>query len=108
MEYRLTIVVTSVDDLTTKLAAYVGNQSLLESQQTIIKNLDNAALLLTVHASDIETALANSDSAMLAKLWVSGCNIDWRGFYAGGNVPTKTSLPTYPFAKERYWFTIPK
>ena len=28
--------------------------------------------------------------------------IDWNRLYASGK-PRKTSVPTYPFAKERYW-----
>ncbi|MDX8030221.1 SDR family NAD(P)-dependent oxidoreductase [Lentzea sp. BCCO 10_0856] len=36
----------------------------------------------------------------LAKLYVSGAQIDWRRFYPHG---TKIALPTYPFDTQRYW-----
>jgi acyl transferase domain-containing protein len=38
----------------------------------------------------------------LASLYVKGVNIDWEGFYKGSNF-RRISLPTYPFARERYW-----
>jgi amino acid adenylation domain-containing protein len=43
----------------------------------------------------------------LAKLWVSGVDIDWELLYRG-NPPNRVSLPTYPFARERYWVAMNK
>ena len=36
----------------------------------------------------------------LAKLYISGVNVDWRKFYPRG---TKIALPTYPFDTQRFW-----
>jgi acyl transferase domain-containing protein len=38
----------------------------------------------------------------LAQVWVAGGNVSWEGAY-GESRPARISLPTYPFAKERYW-----
>ncbi|WP_418133286.1 hypothetical protein [Variovorax sp. NFACC26] len=38
----------------------------------------------------------------LVELWVRGLAFDWTGLY-GDVPPRRISLPTYPFAKERYW-----
>ncbi|MCG8334908.1 MAG: SDR family NAD(P)-dependent oxidoreductase, partial [Proteobacteria bacterium] len=38
----------------------------------------------------------------IAKLWVSGVQIDWKLFYSGQK-PQCLLLPTYPFAKEIHW-----
>nr|WP_264294526.1 hypothetical protein [Bacillus thuringiensis] len=38
----------------------------------------------------------------IAQLWAKGLNIDWKMLY-GEHKPCRISLPTYPFAKERYW-----
>lgn len=38
----------------------------------------------------------------LTRLWVSGLNVDWLPLYQGHR-PTILSIPTYPFAKKRYW-----
>ncbi|AZC26527.1 GNAT family N-acetyltransferase [Pseudomonas sessilinigenes] len=40
----------------------------------------------------------------LAELWVRGVVIDWSCLY-GADRPRRLSLPTYPFARERYWVT---
>ncbi|UCH94697.1 MAG: SDR family NAD(P)-dependent oxidoreductase [Candidatus Aminicenantes bacterium] len=40
----------------------------------------------------------------LAQLWVSGENVDWSSLYGNpGTGPQLISLPTYPFARKRYW-----
>ena len=42
----------------------------------------------------------------LAKLWVAGVAIDWTRLHVG--VPVRRlPLPTYPFARERYWIATP-
>ncbi|MET0335643.1 MAG: SDR family NAD(P)-dependent oxidoreductase, partial [Rhizobacter sp.] len=38
--------------------------------------------------------------ALLAPLWVKGCVVSWEAAAAG---TVRVSLPTYPFAHERYW-----
>ena len=38
----------------------------------------------------------------LFALWVRGFPVEWRGLYVGVT-PRRISLPTYPFASERYW-----
>nr|AGS77290.1 polyketide synthase [Myxococcus fulvus] len=40
----------------------------------------------------------------LCQRWVAGEDVDWRGLYVSGPTPRKLSLPTYPFARKRYWF----
>ncbi len=38
----------------------------------------------------------------LGKLWLSGVNVDWLGFYAHER-RHRLPLPTYPFERQRYW-----
>src|SRR5260370_23386428 len=38
----------------------------------------------------------------LLELWVKGMQLDWERLY-GEAKPRRISLPTYPFARERYW-----
>ncbi|MFE7132364.1 type I polyketide synthase, partial [Streptomyces sp. NPDC057638] len=42
----------------------------------------------------------------LARLWADGGTVDWAAFYAPTTAQT-TDLPTYPFARERYWMENP-
>lgn len=38
----------------------------------------------------------------IARRWAHGAAVDWQGLYPAG-APVRISLPTYPFAKDRYW-----
>jgi acyl transferase domain-containing protein/acyl carrier protein len=40
--------------------------------------------------------------AALGHLWLAGLRLDWRGFH-GGERRRRLPLPTYPFARQRYW-----
>ncbi|MFD9905386.1 type I polyketide synthase [Streptomyces sp. NPDC059063] len=42
----------------------------------------------------------------LARLWVDGGRVDWQAFYARTGAQI-TDLPTYPFARDRYWMQNP-
>ncbi|MCW3465912.1 SDR family NAD(P)-dependent oxidoreductase [Chitinophaga nivalis] len=50
----------------------------------------------------ITSAVKNRELGALAELWVKGVNISWELLYGAGK-PPKISLPTYSFARERYW-----
>ena len=61
---------------------------------------------------DLTSTDGNLDSAVerwiqekkwdkVAQGWAIGCNVDWSSMYR--KRPKPVSLPTYPFAKERYW-----
>lgn len=38
----------------------------------------------------------------LGRLWMTGVNVDWRGYYAGQR-RCRAVLPTYSFERKRYW-----
>ena len=40
---------------------------------------------------------------LLGSLYVAGARLDWRTIHAH-RLPRRVALPTYPFARERYWF----
>jgi acyl transferase domain-containing protein len=42
----------------------------------------------------------------LARLWLSGAPIDWKGFNANERL-RRIHLPLYPFERQRYWVTAP-
>ena len=49
--------------------------------------------------------------AKIAPVWARGVNIDWKLLYTVGAEsapvqPHRVSLPTYPFALERYWLPL--
>src|SRR5258708_22592855 len=49
--------------------------------------------------------MAEGRLAKLLDLWVKGLELDWSMLY-GEVRPQRISLPTYPFAQERYWIDV--
>jgi acyl transferase domain-containing protein len=43
----------------------------------------------------------------LLDLWVKGLAFDWERLY-GDAKPRRMSLPSYPFAKRRFWISLPQ
>jgi acyl transferase domain-containing protein/enoyl-CoA hydratase/carnithine racemase/acyl carrier protein len=108
MEERLAFVVQSVAELSQKLAAYVAGDPLEGVHQGQVKRNREA---LSVFSTDsdlqqtVEKWIDGRKLAKLADLWVKGLELDWRRL-SDGQVPQRISLPTYPFAKERYWIDV--
>ncbi|WP_316173153.1 non-ribosomal peptide synthetase, partial [Bradyrhizobium sp. SZCCHNRI2049] len=51
--------------------------------------------------------LVAGDVNKIAGAWTQGFRVDWNGLY-GEVKPRRISLPTYPFARERYWVSTPE
>jgi acyl transferase domain-containing protein len=49
-----------------------------------------------------KTSAREQDLTDLASIWVAGQEVDWESLYPL-NKPRRIALPTYPFARERYW-----
>ncbi|MCP4298682.1 MAG: hypothetical protein GY786_24120, partial [Proteobacteria bacterium] len=52
----------------------------------------------------IESWINKGKYSNILDLWVKGLVFDWNKFY-GQSKPKCISLPTYPFARERYWIS---
>ncbi|HEY3051828.1 MAG TPA: enoyl-CoA hydratase-related protein, partial [Thermoanaerobaculia bacterium] len=108
MDERLGFVVSSAEQLIEKLEAYLaGEEGIDDAYQGQVKRGNGA---LSVFSSDdlqqtIDKWIANGKLAKLVDLWVKGVDPDWSNLY-GESKPRRMSLPTYPFAKERYWIDI--
>src|SRR5947208_901653 len=50
--------------------------------------------------------IAKGKYTKILDLWVKGLIFDWNKLY-GDSKPRRISLPTYPFARERYWLPTP-
>jgi polyketide synthase PksM len=92
MEMRLACVATSAAEGQAKLTAYLGGESAIDE----------------LYSGDVKRRSAlppvNADLPLhqLAELWTRGGEIPWAKLY-GDVTPRRVSLPTYPFAAERYW-----
>ena len=105
METRLALIVDSIADLQAKLDRYLKGETVEELYQGAAKRNRE---LLSVFASDedlqraIATWIAKGKYVKLLDLWVKGLSFDWKQLYQCSQ-PRRISLPTYPFARERYW-----
>jgi len=117
MNARLVVIASSVEDLRDKLNQWItlgknkdihpgaGPAELNDVFYGNIREVQyNAGDLIEGPAGKAFLAdlLANNDLEKLARLWILGVEIDW-SLLRRDTVPRKISLPTYPFAKERYW-----
>ena len=106
MEARLALVVVNTKDLQTQLSLYLEGKS--KHIFTGNTKKDKSDFLLEGGAGQayIQHATANKELKSLAQLWVKGVHIDWTLLYTNNtSSPSKISLPTYPFARERYWIS---
>ncbi|MGD6960810.1 SDR family NAD(P)-dependent oxidoreductase [Fictibacillus phosphorivorans] len=106
MEERLAFLVKDVTELYTKLKEFCfeGNNS---KDMYSGNNRDSLEIInLFIEGKEgeefIHSMIQNEKLEKLAKLWTIGMDMDWNKFYLDGH-PSRVSLPTYPFAKERYW-----
>ncbi len=109
MEERLGFVVSWPDELIEKLQAYVaGKQDIEDAYQGAVKRNQEALSLFSTDADlqqTIDKWIANKKVSKLVEMWAKGLDVDWSKLY-GEIKPQRMSLPTYPFARERYWIDI--
>jgi acyl transferase domain-containing protein/enoyl-CoA hydratase/carnithine racemase/acyl carrier protein len=104
MEERVGIIVSTAEELADKLSAYLGGAGSIDG---VLEGHAGPGEGMTLGSGAekqeaIDKWIAHRTLAPLADLWVRGLNLDWNRLY-GDAKPRRTSLPTYPFAKERCW-----
>ncbi|MWV45371.1 SDR family NAD(P)-dependent oxidoreductase [Paenibacillus sp. HJL G12] len=106
MEERMGFLVSSLKELEEHLHIFVQQQDrgLQVFRGQVKRNQDSLAVFAADEdmAQTIEAWIAKGKYAKLLDLWVKGLVFDWNKLY-GQNQPRRISLPTYPFAEERYW-----
>lgn len=109
MEERLGLIVSSLKELEKNLEDFVNGQDAIDDLYLgRIKRKQEAATGFTTDKNwqkAMDDWIAKGKLSKLLNLWVMGFEVNWQKLY-GKVKPKRISLPTYPFAKERYW--IPK
>ena len=109
MEHRLGFVVSSAAQLVETLQSFVsGEPDGRDLHRGEVKRNNQALSLFRTDADLQQTVdkwLANEKFSKLLELWVNGLDVEWSRFY-GEVRPQRISLPTYPFARERYWIDV--
>ncbi len=111
MEERAAFLAISIEDLTAKLKSFLkGDDAGGDVHRAQVKQHREALALLAADAdfqNSIEQWIEDRKLPKLVELWVKGMELDWSRLIDAGSVPRLMSLPTYPFARERYWVEPP-
>ncbi|NJM15034.1 MAG: hypothetical protein HC896_06335 [Bacteroidales bacterium] len=109
MGERLGLMVASLEQLTEKLQAYVdGNEDVQHLYKGQVKRHKEGLSIINrdddLKQTIVDTWISQQKLSNLVDLWAKGMELDWNRLY-GNTKPQRINLPTYPFAKERYWYT---
>ncbi len=105
MEERLAFAACSLAEVKHKLSAFLDKETVSASYRGHVEVIGDAASMLASAEEGRQTiAAAISDRSLdkLARLWTAGIEIDWSLLDRAGH-PKRVPLPTYPFARDRYW-----
>ncbi|MCG6894417.1 MAG: SDR family NAD(P)-dependent oxidoreductase, partial [Desulfobacteraceae bacterium] len=109
MEERLALVAGSLDDLRDTLFRYVNGGQDVEDLFTGHVSRKGAPSSVrkadSIDADFLNRLLIQRELRKIAMLWVSGYEIDWERLHPDPP-PVRISLPSYPFAGERYWIPV--
>ena len=103
MPERMGLVVDSMQDLIERLQRFV--QGDVEGAGVKQASFRRKADIGTIAADVIAQHLRDRDLASLLDIWLKGQEPDWKALYTGYSM-RRCALPTYAFARERYWFSI--
>lgn len=104
MEERVAFLVMDISELIEKLEVFrEGREDVDNCWQGCTKNGKEIIDLLGSDSLElVHKWVAKGSIQKIAEFWVKGLEIDWNLLY-GDIKPQRISLPTYPFARERYW-----
>ena len=106
MAYRVAIVFDDREMLVRQLEQLIGG----DSTDSLNRFYGRVGKKQGINISDTEegreyirSLAQNRKIKKLAELWVFGSQIDWQAMYDRDTVRRVPGMPTYPFARERYW-----
>lgn len=101
MEERLAFLVATVEELEGRLGAYLQGETAAQGvyRGRVKRNHEVTDPDMLQRAGQWAS---DHDLPNLADAWVKGVKVEWNRLYEG-SYPRRLSLPTYPFARERYW-----
>lgn len=109
MNERLGIITNSIKELGEKLVQVMEHKSNIEDVYRGAISDRNEIMALFEEDEDtkimIDSWIMKKKYKKLISLWVMGADFDLERMYADTK-PQLVSLPTYPFAEERYWIPI--
>ncbi len=108
MEERVIFLVKDRPDLVKKLSSFLENQESIKNCYSGSVKRKEEDLATLFEDEDMTATIAawiqKKKYSKLMKFWGNGLYLDWNQLY-GEVKPRRISLPTYPFARERYWIS---
>jgi 3-oxoacyl-(acyl-carrier-protein) synthase/acyl carrier protein len=108
MEERLAMTAVTIQELEKKLQGYLDGRDTIEKffRGQVKSNKDTLAIFTADEdlQKAIEAWIVKGKYVKLLDLWVKGLSFDWNKLY-NNRKPQRITLPTYPFARERYWIS---
>lgn len=112
-EVRVAFIATSRDELLALLNGYLDGRP--DPRRVFSGTRASGSRLLPLFGADedshalVENWFAKGKHAELLTVWAEGVDLDWERLYdgVGRRRPRRVNLPTYPFARERYWLPVP-
>ena len=98
MEERLATIAANVNELIDRLSAWSEHGS----SDNIYRGSLGRRRGSKRSSRSAKVVMEKPDLFELASLWIAGQEVDWATLYSGNQV-RRIPLPTYPFARERYW-----
>lgn len=105
MEERVAFIVRNRAELLAMLRSYIAGETAVPNcyrGHMEPRRVKAGASARDKQKQELDMSIALRDLAKLASLWVQGIEFDWTRLYVSGT-PQRTHVPTYPFAKKRYW-----
>lgn len=107
MECRIALTADSISSLQEKMREYLDRGLAVAGLHFGKARRNSDATALFTPDEDLHRAaeawVEKGKYSKLLNLWVNGFSFDWNTLYRSGPRPRCMSLPTYPFAPERYW-----
>ena len=105
MPERMGMIVGSRGEMIERLQAFINDDiATANARRASVRRKSDIG---TMPEDAINQLLHNSDLSSLLDVWLKGQEPDWKLLYIGRKVK-RCSLPTYAFARERYWFSPSK
>ncbi len=102
MNERIAVCAVSLAELRDKYVSFL-DKSKVQNGVFISENTEERA---AVSEYMIQEALQSGKEELLAQWWANGAEFEWKTI--GNEKLNRVPLPSYPFAKESYWFTPKK
>ncbi|WP_313918649.1 type I polyketide synthase [Tahibacter sp.] len=113
MDHRLGLLVVTLAELREKLQRYLAGDTDIDEcyRGETRKNREALAGLNNDPDADslVDRWFEKGKHGKVLELWTRGLSLDWSRFYGERSsycksIPKRLGLPTYPFARDKYWF----